>query len=368
MGDIKSDHARYKEIIRNKVRQNLRYYISNHDLMGRQGKDKVVIPIRGINLPHFRYNQRQSGGVGQGEGDEGDPISGDEAPGSGKGAGEGSGKHDLEIEMTLEELADVLGKELGLPYIKPRGARDIKEEKTVYNSIAREGPKSLRHFKRTYKQALKRQIATGTYDSEDPIIVPHKEDIRYRYPQIIPKPETNAVLIYMMDVSGSMGDNEKKLVRTASFWIDLWLRRNYQNLERRFIVHDTDAKEVDEHAFYHTKESGGTKISSAYQLCVDLIEKYYPSPHWNIYPFHFTDGENYTGDNLHSFKLLRDNILPVSNLFCYGQCADRGTYLKDLMKEFELKHFDSNEKIRLAKFTQSLEIVDLIKNFLNTGR
>lgn len=368
MGDIKLDHARYKEIIQGKVRQNLRHYISNHDLIGKQGKDRVRIPVSGINLPRFRFDQNKSGGVGQGKGDEGDPIAGDEASGSQEGAGDDSGKHDLEIEMSLEELADILGQELGLPYIKPRGTKDIKEEKMVYNSIAREGPKSLRHFKRTYKQALKRQIATNTYNPENPIIIPHKEDIRYRYPQLIPKPETNAVLIYMMDVSGSMGDKEKNLVRTTSFWIDLWLQRNYKNIERRFITHDTVAKEVDEHTFYHITESGGTKISSAYQLFLDIVEKEYSPEHWNIYPFHFTDGENYTGDNSDCFKLLRDKILPVSNLFCYGQCANRGTYITDLIKEFNLTRQDATEKMRLATFTDSFGIVEAIKHFLNTGR
>jgi len=171
----------------------------------------------------------------------------------------------------------------------------------------------------------------------------------------------------MMDVSGSMGDNEKRLVRTTSFWIDLWLQRNYKHLERRFIIHDSDAKEVDEHAFYHTKESGGTKISSAYQLCSDIIQKDYSPEHWNIYPFHFTDGDNYSNDNARCFQLLRDIILPSSNLFCYGQCADRGHYVDDLIKAFDLTHHP-NEQIRMSVFTEGQDIVDAIKNFLKTGR
>ena len=103
-------------------------------------------------------------------------------------------------------------------------------------------------------------------------------------------------------------------------------------------------------------------------MFLDIVEKDYSPEHWNIYPFHFTDGENYANDNSDCFKLLRDKILPVSNLFCYGQCADRGTYLKDLMKEFKLKNYDSNNKIRLSMFTDSSGIVDVIKNFLNTGK
>jgi hypothetical protein len=71
----------------------------------------------------------------------------------------------------------------------------------------------------------------------------------------------------MMDVSGSMGEEQKELVRLESFWIDTWLRKNYEGIESRYIVHDVSAKEVDKHTFYHLREDGGTKISSAFRCC-----------------------------------------------------------------------------------------------------
>ena len=110
----------------------------------------------------------------------------------------------------------------------------------------------------------------------------------------MPLPATNAVIIYMMDVSGSMGDEQKEIVRIESFWIDTWLRKQYKGLETRFIIHDAVAREVDRDTFFHTRESGGTMISSAYKLALEMIEARLPACEWNIYPFHFSDGDNWS--------------------------------------------------------------------------
>src|SRR5919106_747340 len=99
---------------------------------------------------------------------------------------------------------------------------------------------------------------------------------------VVAEPVANAVIIYMMDVSGSMTDDQKEIVRTESFWIDAWLRSQYQGLERRYIIHDAAAKEVDEHTFYHTRESGGTRISSAYTLANKIIDEAHSPMDWNI--------------------------------------------------------------------------------------
>ena len=96
-------------------------------------------------------------------------------------------------------------------------------------------------------------------------IIPQKKDIRYRSWKEVKSPQSNAVIIFMMDVSGSMGEEQKELVRLESFWIDTWLRKNYEGIESRYIVHDVSAKEVDKHTFYHLREDGGTKISSAFR-------------------------------------------------------------------------------------------------------
>src|SRR2546430_1744238 len=90
--------------------------------------------------------------------------------------------------------------------IESKGKKNLTTPKVKYTGVYTSGPESLRHFKRTYKQALKRSIATGVYNPATPIIVPVREDKRYRTWRVTELPQSNAVVIYMMDVSGSMGD------------------------------------------------------------------------------------------------------------------------------------------------------------------
>jgi uncharacterized sporulation protein YeaH/YhbH (DUF444 family) len=218
---IDQDHSRFKHIVRGRIRKNLRQYISQGELIGKQGKDVVSIPIPQIDIPRFRYGNQQ-GGVGQGEGEEGDPVGegeGQQGEGSGK-AGKDAGEHSLEVDVTLDELAEILGEELELPNIENRGKSKIVDKKDRYVGIRRVGPNSLRHFKRTYRAALKRQIVTGVYDPDNPIVIPTRDDMRYRSWRTDEEPVANAVILYMMDVSGSMGDEQKEIVRIESFWID----------------------------------------------------------------------------------------------------------------------------------------------------
>src|SRR5580700_2909540 len=280
---IDQDHSRFRGIVRGRIRQNLRKYISQGELIGRKGKDRVSIPIPQIDIPRFRFGDKQQGGVGQGDGKPGDPIgqSDEKQPGKGKAGSEG-GDHALEVDVTLDELAAILGEELQLPDIQDKGKSKISNAKDRYTSIRRVGPESLRNFKRTYREALKRQIATGTYSPGNPIVVPISSDKRYRSWKTEAEPVANAVIIYMMDVSGSMGDEQKEIVRIESFWLDAWLNKQYKGLESRYIIHDAVAREVDRDTFFHTRESGGTMISSAYKLCSQLIDDHYPPEEWNI--------------------------------------------------------------------------------------
>src|SRR5437588_7280940 len=140
----------------------------------------------------------------------------------------------------------MLSKEVELPRIEPKGKSTISSQKDKYNRIRRTGPESLRHLKRTYKKALLRQLASNDYDPENPVIIPNRDDRLYRSWTTTTKPETNAVIFYMMDVSGSMTDDQKEIVRIESFWIDTWLRSQYDGIHIRYIIHDAVAKEVDE--------------------------------------------------------------------------------------------------------------------------
>lgn len=364
---IDNDYQRFKQIVRGKVRENLKKYITHGEMIGRQGREYVSIPIPNIEIPHFRHGQKGSGGVGQGEGEVGSPIGRGQDDGDGSGqAGDQPGAHIREVEVSLEELADMLAAELELPRIEPKGKNTISSRKDKYNSIRRTGPESLKHLKRTYKKALKRLIAADQYDPQLPVIVPEREDRLYRSWKTTTQPETNAAIIYMMDVSGSMTDDQKEIVRIESFWIDTWLKSQYDGVDVRYIIHDAMAKEVDEDTFYHTRESGGTRISSAYKVARDIIHREFPPSDWNIYCFQFSDGDNWGEDNKSCIEILAQDLLPHCNLFCYGQVESpygSGEYIRELRRIQ-----DEWENLTLSEVDSKEAIYDSIKVFLGKGR
>lgn len=370
MGDlskIKQDHRRFKQIVRGKIKRNLRKYMTKGELTGKQGKDIVKVPIPRIDIPRFRYGNKQTGGVGQGDGEVGDSLGQrEEGPGEPGEAGQGEGEKGIEVDVTLDELAEIMGEELELPNIEPRGTERLETIREKYSGIRSTGPESLRHFKRTYKEALKRMISSGEYDPDNPIIVPTRDDKRFRSWKETSLPQSNAVIIYMMDVSGSMGDEQKEVVRIESFWIDTWLRSQYKGLESRFIIHDATAKEVDRDTFFHTRESGGTMISSAYRLALKMIEDNYPIEEWNVYPFHFSDGDNWSVDDTSEcMKLLMNGMLPRSNMFAYGQVESpygSGQFIKDLEE-----NFGDEDRVILSEIKNRDAIYDSIKTFLGKG-
>lgn len=357
---IDQDVGRFKQIIRGRIKKELRKFISTGELIGRQGKELISIPIPRIDIPRFIYGEKQMGGVGQGEGDTGDPL----GPGdNGNKAGNIAGDHLLEVEVTLEELAALLGEELELPAMQPKGHDDLETSGQRYRGLASAGPESLRHFKRTFRRALKRQIVSGTYDPKRPIVIPIRADRVYRAWKETKRQQSKALIIYMLDVSGSMGNEQKEIVRLESFWIDAWIRSQYQNVDVRYIIHDAVAREVDRETFFHTRESGGTIISSAYKLFLKIIEEHFDPAEWNIYPFHFSDGDNWSGnDTEECLQLLSEKILPIANQFCYGQVESEygsGQFLRDLEARFQGKG-----QVIISKIPNRDAIVDSIKTFL----
>jgi uncharacterized sporulation protein YeaH/YhbH (DUF444 family) len=130
-------------------------------------------------------------------------------------------------------------------------------------------------------------------------------------------------VLALMDVSGSMGEFKKYIARSFFFWMVRFLRTKYDNVEIVFISHHTEAREVSEEQFFTQGESGGTVVSSAYQLALDIINSRYSPRDWNIYPFHFSDGDNYYSDNEEAVRLA-DQLIETCNLFGYGEIGEEG--------------------------------------------
>lgn len=356
--NIHGDLGRFREIVKGRVRRDLRRFMGSGEIKGNSGNGRTFsVPLPHIALPRLTYG-KNGGGIGQGDGGKGDAVDG-----AGHEAGEGTSQHAVELEVSLEELTDIMVAELGLPPLLPKGQHEVATERTRYNSIAPVGPNALRHGRRTFGRALLREMAAGTYDPAHPIVIPQKADMRFRSGRPSLQPMAAACAVYIMDVSGSMDTHQKEMARQTSFWINLWLRRNFPRMKTIYIIHDSVARRVDESAFFSTREGGGTLISSAYKLMLELMPIEFSPDDWNIFVFQFSDGDNWTtADTGLCLELLDGVILQHVNRFGYGQVNSQygtGQFYHDLRA-----HFRDDDKVRITEIPDRDKVMTAIKALL----
>lgn len=362
---IDGDVGRFKDIVKGKVRKDLKKFAASEAMTAQVGGKVIKVPLSSIDLPRFAYGDR-NGGAGAGDGDEGDPMPGQgKKPGKGNKAGEGDGDH-MSIEFDRDEIAQMIIDELELPELQPKGKGTVSSEKTKWNEISRVGNDGLKHYKRSYKEALKRQIATGTYNPSNPTVIPQRGDFRYKTSSSNPVPEINAVCFFTIDVSGSMTDEARNLAKKVCFLIDLVLGKTYKDIESVFIVHDTSAKIVNRDEFFSINSSGGTQISSAYKLIAGLLQKEFPFSDYNSYVFNFGDGDNFSNDDNNTCaQLLREIIIPNCNAVNFGETKTNfgsGDFARFLEKEFS-----DNKKVSIATIENNDGILPCIKAFFKEG-
>lgn len=274
---------------------------------------------------------------------------------SGSGAGENPGEDIYEAEVTYDDLANILFAELQLPNLDDKKRPLIAHDRPEFNDVRKNGLMSNVDKKRTLLESIKRQAMRDKKDKNERLkITP--EDLRFKTWETRPNFETNAVILAMMDTSGSMGQFEKYISRTFFFWMVRFLRLKYENVEIRFLAHHTEAKEVTEEEFFTRGESGGTRCSSVYKYALDLIESDYPPAHYNIYPVHFTDGDNIGSDNSRALTLMK-NLVDVSQVVGYGEIL-RTHYSSTLMST--LKKI-TDPKLRLVTIRDRNEVYDALK-------
>ena len=315
------DQARHNEKVKEAIKSNLPSIISEEAIITSDGNKIVKVPIRSLDLPHFRYDFGRNKHIGQGEGDSkaGDKV-GQAGPGQGKQAGNMPGIDYYEADITVDEIAALIFEDLGLPNLQQKTSETIEAETFRFNEVARKGMMPNLDKRRTILENIKRNALAGR-----PKFAGVKEDdLRFKIWVPDVRRETNAVVIAMRDVSGSMGEFEKYISRSFYFWMVKFLRTKYNNVRIVFITHHTEAKEVDEETFFKLGESGGTKVSSAYQLALDIIKERFDPNAWNIYPFHFSDGDNWGDvDNRRCVDLV-NRLLDASNVFGYGEIREGG--------------------------------------------
>lgn len=336
------DQTRHQEKVREAIKQNLPDLVTDESIVMSDGKQVVRVPIKSIDEYRFRYNYNKQKHVGQGDGDSqvGDVLGVDreaqKGPGKGEGAGDQPGEEYYEAEISLAELEELLFEELELPNLEEKQREKLHTKDVVFQDIRKKGIMSNIDKKRTIMENMKRNANAGKPGIHG--ISP--DDLRFKTWDEVEKPHSNAVVLALMDTSGSMGSFEKYIARSFFFWMTKFLRRKYEHVEMVFVAHHTEAKEVSEEDFFNRGESGGTICSSAYQKALEIIDARYPTVNWNIYPFHFSDGDNLTSDNEKCVTLIQE-LMKRANIFGYGEVNqyNRSSTLMSAYKNIQHKKF-----------------------------
>jgi sporulation protein YhbH len=355
------DQARHAEKVKEAIRENLADIISEQSIITTDGSKIVKVPIRSLEQYKFRFGEPPQGGqAGQGDGNSqvGDVIErlGQPGPGQGSGAGELPGIDYYEAEVTIDDLAALLFADLGLPHLEEKRAQILESETVEFSDIRRTGPFSNLDKRRTLRENIKRNALAGHARVGDLTT----DDLRFKTWERAIRRESNAVVLAMMDVSGSMGTFEKYISRAFYFWMVKFLRTKYAHVEIVFVAHHTEAKEVSEEEFFTRGESGGTKASSAYRLALEIVDARYPADAWNIYPFHFSDGDNWPSDN-DECRALAEQLLARSNQLGYGEIRpQRHSYGSTLMSALE--RLDS-PKFQSVVITQKGDVYPALRQF-----
>ena len=356
------DQERHLEKVREAIKNNLPDLISQENIIMSDGKDIVKIPIRSLDEYKIRYNHDKTKHVGQGDGDSqvGDIIARSPKKGDGEGGtekpGDQPGEDYYEMEVTLADIEKALLKELELPNIAEKDSGEVKTKHIEFNDVRKKGLLGNIDKKRTILSALKRNATKGK-----PSITPiYNDDLRFKTWNESVKRESKAVVLAMMDTSASMGTFEKYVARSFFFWMNKFLTTKYETVEFEFIAHHTMAKVVSKEDFFSKGESGGTICSSAYMKALELIEEKYPPSSYNIYPIHFSDGENITSDNVKCLKLV-DELLNISQMFGYGEVNSYNRYstLMNTYRSIEHPNF------RYYELREKKDVYPALKSFFS---
>lgn len=393
-GKNKSSVNRQRFIRRNKaqIKKSVSDAITDRSVTDVETGEQIVIPKRDLSEPFFHQGQ---GGVrervhpGNDQFQRGDKIDRPPGSGQGKGSGEGDasdsgeGKDEFSFEISRDEYLDLLFEDLELPNLEQKEATNVEETKVVragYSSVGLPNNiniiRSLRKSqarrialsgsKRRELRVLEQRLATLQAQSPPncPQIIQLEKDIAALKVQIgkvpfiddfdlqfnnyvkQPSPSSQAVMFCLMDVSGSMDQATKDIAKRFYILLYLFLSRNYQKIEVVYIRHHTQAKEVDEHEFFYSQETGGTIVSSALKMMHNIQQARYPSNQWNVYAAQASDGDNWADDTPLCHQLLQESILKNTRYFSYIEITNRAhqslwdAYCKLSAKEpkFAIKH------------------------------
>src|SRR5580700_3684260 len=341
--------------------------------------EKVAIPTRGITEPIFHHNRRTGrtdhvipGNKEYVRGDEIPRPGGGEGGGGREGSPDGGGDDAFEFTLTREEFLDMFFEDLELPDLVKKTLKDttavdlqragytvtgspsnLSVPRTMKQSMARRI--SLKRPKLSELETLREEIEKAKANDDEAEseriarelerqerrskIIPYIDpiDVRYRRFDRVPRPNTEAVMFCLMDVSGSMTEAMKDLAKRFFMLLHVFLTRRYRHVDVVFIRHTSTAEEVDEETFFYSRETGGTVVSTALEKMLEIARARYPTDRWNIYAAQASDGDNYGADSGRCVSLLGGEVLPLCQYFAYVEVGDgMGGSLTGLSRDSDL--------------------------------
>lgn len=359
------DRRRHKELVEKSIKENIGEIISEESIIGQAKNKKIKIPIRGLKEYYFKYGSNQSGvSTGNGNEKKGDRYQrgkGDSKEGQ---AGNEEGEDIYETEITIEEAIEYLFEDLNLPFLYRKQFTEVETDNFGKRwGIQTKGIPPRISKKHTVMEKIKRKkqmLRNQNLDEEERFPF-HEDDIRYFRIQPKLKRDSNAVILCIMDTSGSMGQTKKYLARSFYFLLYQFVRIKYLHVEVVFIAHTTVAKEVTEDEFFHKGESGGTYISSGYQKALEIIRERYNPEVWNVYAFHCSDGDNWGEDNQRAIESAVE-LCKVCNMFGYGEIKT-STYTSTIMHKYIEEIHEPN--FAIVKISSKEEVWSAFIELLN---
>ncbi|HFQ4803595.1 TPA: YeaH/YhbH family protein [Vibrio vulnificus] len=386
---------RYKE----QIKESVADAVNRRSITNTETGEDVAIPHKDIKEPLFHQGKgglRERVHPGNDQFITGDKI---ERPKGGQGGGgagdgdasaDGEGQDDFVFQISKDEYLDLLFEDLALPNLKKNQVNKITEWKkhragyqtagmpsnisivrSLQQSLARRtamsaGKKRLLHeleleleriqnqepAQKLEEMKLKQEIAELRKAIESMPFI-DTFDLRFKNYERKPVPSSQAVMFCLMDVSGSMDQATKDIAKRFYVLLYLFLNRTYENVEVVFIRHHTQAKEVDEHEFFYSQETGGTIVSSALKLMDEIVKARYPVGEWNIYAAQASDGDNWADDSPRCKELLTNKLLPNCQYYAYIEITRRSHQtlwheyekLEESFDNFAMKNIRSVEDI-----------------------
>ena len=312
------DWLRHNDKVSDAVRKQLPELIAKIDVLGPRSASTLRVPVR--FLEHYRFRLRENAtpsGVGQGQGKPGDVLAQadpDEGPGKG-GGGNNEGGYEFVLELRIDDIVDWLWEELELPDLRRKEGR-VEDQDFTREGWNRRGVRSRLDRRRSVREAIKRRA----HYADGPAFT--DEDLRYRQLVMRKQPSTAAVVIFAMDVSSSMTEEDRRLAKTFFFWVVQGLKRQYAQIEPVFIAHTVEAWEFNEDEFFQVTGSGGTVASTAFAKALEVVGQRFDPGRFNIYLFYASDGDNFPHDGDPARETLR-KLAEVANFEGYVEVQSR---------------------------------------------